>query len=386
IPWVSFVIVPLVLLAMVVWPLSHSGLGHTAFEWLVSLAMSAAEWLMQLLSFLADKVNDFSTVLQPSWFGLGMAVIASVILLLPRGLRLQAPAIVLMLPLLLPANPANANLFRLEVLDAGQGTALLLQTRSHLLLYDSGPGSGPLSSHETQAQPDHDTGTNEQTSYDLVDSVIHPAVLAQGFAKPDRIIISHGDMDHAGGLASLKKKYASVPVYASLRTPLPGVLPCNDELEWNWQESRFRVLHPSPYLPYLGNDSSCVLEVDAGQFKTLLAGDISSRVEKRLAGRDLDISRILLVPHHGSRSSSSPELLHATVPELAIATAGIGNRFDFPRDDVRRRYLEAGIRFLSTDQCGAIRLEAEGDGPLALSSARRVRAAPWRWPAGNQCP
>jgi competence protein ComEC len=365
IPWVSFVVVPLVLLAIVVWPISEF-----AFYGLVRLAAQAADALMWLLGPLSASVQEFSTVLQPSFWNLLPAIVAAVLLLLPRGLRLQAPALLLMLPLLLPASPAAAQRFVMEVLDAGQGTALLLQTGSQLLLYDSGPGSN----------------LEDASGYDLVSSVIHPAVLANGHAAPDRIVISHGDLDHAGGLASLREKYPRVPVFANLRNPLPGVLPCHDTLGWQWSQSRVQALHPSAFLPYLGNDSSCVVEVDAGRFKTLLAGDISSNVEKRLVARGLGVNRILLVPHHGSRSSSSGELLHATLPELAIATAGIGNRFDFPRQEVRQRYSDAGIRFISTDQCGAIRLEAEGDGPLELSSARRVRAAPWRWPAGDECP
>ncbi len=365
IPWVSFVVVPLVLLAIVAWPVSEF-----VFVGLVRLAAQAADALMWLLGPLSASVQEFSTVLQPSFWSLLPAIVGAVMLLMPRGLRLQAPALLLMLPLLLPASPAPAQRFVMEVLDAGQGTALLMQTGSHLLLYDSGPGSN----------------LEDASGYDLVGSVIHPAVLANGHAAPHRIVISHGDLDHAGGLASLRKQYPRVPVYANLRNPLPGIQPCHDTLEWQWSRSRVEVLHPSAFLPYLGNDSSCVLEVDAGRFKTLLAGDISTSVEKRLVAQGLGVNRILLVPHHGSRSSSSQELLHATVPELAIATAGIGNRFDFPRQEVRQRYVDAGIRFLSTDRCGAIRLEAEGDGPLELSSARRVRAAPWRWPAGDECP
>jgi competence protein ComEC len=259
-----------------------------------------------------------------------------------------------------------AHKLQLDVLDVGQGTALLLQTGSGLLLYDSGPGDG--------------AGNN------LVASVIHPAVLASGYSRPDRIIISHADLDHAGGLASLQEHYPFVPVFASLPQPKPGIDPCDDSLSWSWQQSYFRVLHPSPYLPYQGNDSSCVLDVNAGQFKLLFTGDISSKVERRLLGRKLDVYRILLVPHHGSRSSSDPELLHVTVPELAIATAGVGNRFGFPRPEVKQRFADAGVNLLSTDQCGAIRLKMDGDGPIQLHSARRQRAAPWRWPAGQECP
>jgi len=361
IPWVSFVVVPMVLLSLVIWPMHDP-----TFSWLINAAGHASDWLMLLLQAMAIAVQDHSTVLQPSWPSLLLAMVAGGLILMPRGLRLQAPAALLILPLLLPAQPVAANRLQMDVLDVGQGTALLLQTGSKLLLYDSGPGDGE--------------------GGDLFSSVIYPAILTSGFAQPDRIIISHADLDHAGGLASLQDRFPDVPLYASLPQKVSNILPCDDGLAWSWQNSRFKVLHPSPYLPYKGNDSSCVLDIDAGQFRLLLSGDISTQVERRLLNRGLGVYRILLVPHHGSRSSSAPELLNTTIPELAIATAGIGNRFGFPRPEVRQRYADAGIRLISTDQCGAIRMEAEQDGALQLRSARLERKAPWRWPAGPDCP
>ncbi|HKX55289.1 MAG TPA: DNA internalization-related competence protein ComEC/Rec2, partial [Xanthomonadales bacterium] len=242
IPWVSFVVVPLVLLAMVLWPVSPFLFGG-----LVTLANQTAGLLMWLLAEMAAWVQDYSTVLQPSWLSLALAVLAAVLLLLPRGLRVHAPAALLMLPLLLPASPVAANRVRMEVLDAGQGTALLLQAGSHLLLYDSGPGSSPGRAAGNTSENEPGDKAVDAAAYDLVDSVIHPAILANGFSRPDRIVISHGDLDHAGGLASLQQKYASIPIFASLAEPLAGVLACTDELSWIWQGSRFRVLHPSPY-------------------------------------------------------------------------------------------------------------------------------------------
>lgn len=361
IPWVSFVVVPLVLLALVFWPVEP-----VLFRVLINAAAHTGDWLMWLLGSLAQAVQDYSSVLQPGWYSLIPAIIAAGLILLPRGLRVQAPAVLLLLPLYLPAQPVAANKLQLDVLDVGQGTALLLQTGSGLLLYDSGPGDG--------------------MGLDLVNSVVHPAVLASGHSQPDRIIISHADLDHAGGLASLQEHYPAVPVFASLPQPKPGIEPCDDSQSWSWQTSHFRVLHPSPFLSYQGNDSSCVLDIDSGRFKVLFTGDISSKVERILLNRTLDAYRILLVPHHGSRWSSDPDLLHAVMPEWAIATAGAGNRFGFPRPEVKQRYADAGIKLLSTDQCGAIRLEIEGDGAISVQSARRHRSAPWRWPAGKECP
>jgi competence protein ComEC len=365
IPWVSFLVVPLVLLALVMAPL-----WPAAFDTLVNLAARACDGMMSVLRVLAAPAADFSSVLQPGWSSLLLAILAALILLLPRGLRMQAPALLLFVPLLLPAQPAGAGNLQLDVLDAGQGTALLLQTGGKLLLYDSGPGDNE----------------GEVAGHDLVDSVITPAVLATGRRRPDRVIISHGDLDHAGGMASLQGRYPGVPMHASLPETVAGIEPCDDTLAWSWQGSEFRVLHPSPWLPYRGNDSSCVLDVNAGTYKLLLSGDISSQVERRLLRRQLDVYRVLLVPHHGSKSSSDPALLHASIPEWAFATAGAGNRFGFPRAEVKQRYRDAGIALYSTDQCGALRLRILADGSTSLQSARRVRQAPWRWPAGPDCP
>jgi competence protein ComEC len=369
IPWVSFLVVPLVLLALLLALVIAPG-WNTGFDGLVNFAAQACDWMMTVLEALAAPAADFSSVLQPSWPSLLLAILAALLLLLPRGLRLQFPALLLFIPLLLPAQPVGAGNLQLDVLDAGQGTALLLQTGGKMLLYDSGPGDN----------------AGELTGHDLVDSVIAPAVLATGHRQPHRIVISHGDLDHAGGMASLQSRYPGVPTYASLPEPVAGIAPCDDTLAWDWQGNEFQVLHPSPWLPYRGNDSSCVLDINAGSYKLLFTGDISSQVERRLLRRRLDVYRILLVPHHGSKSSSDPALLRASIPEWAFATAGAGNRFGFPRAEVKQRYEDAGIALYSTDQCGALQLRIDSDGTSSLQSARRVRHAPWRWPAGAGCP
>jgi competence protein ComEC len=162
---------------------------------------------------------------------------------------------------------------------------------------------------------------------------------------------------------------------------------CRAPLAWAWQDTVLRVLHPSPGLPYRGNDSSCVLEVERGGRRILLSGDISATVEARLLRGGLLLpSEVLLVPHHGSLTSSSPGLIEAVRPRLAVATAGLGNRFGFPRAEVRRRYERAGVPFWSTGDCGALRIVLSGDGSLAATSARLRRPAIWRWPAAARCP
>jgi competence protein ComEC len=117
-----------------------------------------------------------------------------------------------------------------------------------------------------------------------------------------------------------------------------------------------------------------------------LSGDISAAVEARLLLEGVNPARLLLVPHHGSRSSSSAAFLEALAPELAVGTASLGNRFGFPRPEIRRRYETAGISFWSTGECGALRIVVHADGGLVADSARLRRPAVWRWPAAKGCP
>ena len=255
---------------------------------------------------------------------------------------------------------------RLDVLDAGQGSAVLLATEDRLLLYDAGPGDG--------------------ADYNRVASVIEPAIRQLGRRAPDRIVVSHGDLDHAGGLPALQERYPRTPVLASLPHSREGIAACHDALGWDWDGAEFRVLHPSRYLRYLGNDASCVVSIRRATQTVLLPGDISQVVESRIAGRGLEPHAVLLVPHHGSSTSSSPELLATVRARIAIATAALGNRFGFPRADVRERFRAAGVPLWATGECGALRVEFDAHGSIEATSARRARAAPWRWPAGPDCP
>ncbi len=255
---------------------------------------------------------------------------------------------------------------RVEVLDAGQGTAVIVSAARRTLLYDTGPGDGDY--------------------FDLVNSIIAPALDRLGSRAPDRVVISHGDLDHAGGLRSVKERYPDAVYYANLPEQSGRLNRCVVPLEWRWHDVAFRVLHPTPALPYLGNDSSCVIEVRTKNNSLLLSGDISTTVEARLIEAGIDSQQLLLVPHHGSKTSSSNDFVRQIRPRIAIATASLGNRFDFPRPEVKQRYEAGGARFWSTGECGAIRLVLEPDGALTARSARNSRDRIWRWPAAKDCP
>jgi competence protein ComEC len=361
VPWVSFIMVPLILLGLVLMPCSTS-LSTLAFQF----AAASSKYLLLVLDWLAALPASAIALPQPSFWALAVASLGGLMLLLPRGLPHRWLGLGLLLPLLLPVPRPSAGSLRVDVLDVGQGTAVLLGSERHLLVYDSGPGDGG--------------------EFNLVDQVLVPAILQSGYRSPDRIIISHGDLDHAGGLHRLRKLFPLAQVHANLGSEPGEQSQCTRGLEWTWDDIRFQVLHPSPYLPYLHNDSSCVLSISLGSSSLLLPGDISTVIEDRLVRQGIGRHQVLLVPHHGSKSSSGAEFLARLQSRIAVATTGLGNRFGFPRPEIRQRYRNLGIALWATDACGAIRVELAADGSMRTQSARRARPAPWRWPPAGLCP
>jgi len=362
IPVVSFGVVPFVLAGVAALWVSAP---LAALAW--SLAGSIAGVLLDFLEIMASLQGEMTVLVAPSLAGALLALLGALLLLLPRGMPGRWCGAFLLAPLFLPAaQRTDATWLDTEILDVGQGTAVLLRTGGRTLLYDSGPGDG--------------------AGRDLVSSVIAPAINRRGGRPPDRVVISHGDQDHAGGLWSLRARYPTATFNANLPSPQPGVDPCLAPMSWTWQAAVFRVLHPSGTLPYLGNDSSCVIAIERNGGHLLLSGDISEAIEARLLLEGVKPAQLLLVPHHGSRSSSSPAFLEAIGPELAVATASLGNRFGFPKPEIRRRYQTAGIPIWSTGECGALRIVVDADGRLMADSARLRRPAVWRWPAAKGCP
>jgi len=367
IPWVSLAVVPPTLVGVTMLAISSEIAGI-----LLSLAGKAALALFAFLEFLSQLQGTMPVLPPPGILAVLLASIGGFLMLLPRGMSWRWMGPFLMLPLFLPLDSRTDNgSLLVEILDAGQGTAVLLSTVDRTLLYDSGPGDG----HEQN----------------LVNTVIRPALAGLGQAAPERIVISHGDLDHAGGMKTLAGHYPQAQWNVNLPQQPWEYGPCRSGLRWKWSGFEFEALHPSGGLPYLGNDSSCVLSVrrttaSGWAGSVLLAGDISSAVEHRLAGVALGRHRILLVPHHGSMTSSSQEFIARVRPQLAIATTGLGNRFGFPRSEIVERYIAAGTEFWSSGACGAIRIRLAADGGIHTESARRKRKRIWRWPAARECP
>ncbi len=362
IPWVSLTIVPLTLTGVTLMLVSD-GLATLV----LGMAAQASLTLLAFLEFAAQLQGSLPLFPAPGVVPLLIASLGGILMLMPAALHLRWLGPFLMLPLFFPPGlRTESGSLLIEALDVGQGTSVLLSTPEHTLLYDSGPGDGD--------------------GHDLVNSVITPALISLGRGAPERIVISHGDLDHAGGIKSLERRYPDAQWNVNLSVQPQAYGRCLAGLHWNWDEFDFEVLHPSSGLPYLGNDSSCVLSVRGKPGSVLLTGDISMAVEKRLSSTSLDPYRVLLVPHHGSSGSSGSEFIAGVQAQIAIATTGLGNRFGFPREDVKQRYSAAGVKFWSSGDCGALRILMTGDGMIHASSARRQRNRIWRWPAADECP
>ncbi len=353
IPWVTLLVTPVALLGALLPPV-----------WTV------AAWAVQALTLLMAWLASFPfavwTVAAAAPWAAAAGMAGALLAVLPLPWRLRAAALPLMLPLLWPAPPTPAQgQFDAVVADVGQGTAVLLRTRSHVLLYDTGP----------QYSRDSDAGAR----------VLLPLLRARGESRIDLLVLSHRDIDHVGGAASLLSGAKVAAISSSLEAghPLSLRAPhqrCEDGQSWSWDGVHFEILHPtseehaSARKP---NAVSCVLRATDAQGRSLLlTGDIEAAQEAALLQRHgaALASTWLLVPHHGSRSSSTTAFLQAVKPHTALVQAGHRSRFGHPAPDVLRRYEEHGIRVERSDQCGAWQWR---DGQALCTRDQRRRY--WHW-------
>lgn len=359
VPWASILVVPIALLGALL-ELFVQGAGNWLFQ------LSA--WMMQLLWWVMEPVAGWHGSLvylpAPSLLAFAAALLGAFWLLLPRGMPGKPLALVLFLPLLFPALPKpESGTVELSVLDVGQGLSVLVRTRNHTILYDAGPAfPGGL-----------DMGT----------AAVVPAMRALGVGALDLLLVSHADNDHSGGAAAVKRAYSPLQTLVSRQQPEADESACESGMEWNFDGVRLRLLHPPEHFPYLANESSCVLRVEVdGVGLALLPGDIGKLIEQRLVREQSEYlpATVLVLPHHGSRTSSSEGFIEAVSPQFGLIGAGHRNRYGLPREDVLDRYRERDIELHNTAHTGAIHLHIAAEGVRELRFERALRPALWREP------
>ena len=337
IPWVTLVVTPLALLGVV-----------------LPLLWDAAAMAVQLLGHYLHWLASFSwatytAAVPPLWAGVAGVVGGALLAMrLPWSLRLLGLPLVLPLALWLPHRPAPGT-FELLAADIGQGNAVLVRTASHTLVYDTGP----------RLSRESDAGNR----------VLVPLLRAMD-EKVDLVMLSHRDIDHTGGAPAVLAMQPQARLTGSLEDGHPLLAlrqhtRCTAGQRWDWDGVIFEVLHPraTDYSATAkSNALSCVLRItgaaapqgDPARHIALLVGDIEQPQEARLVQSGVSLrAGLLLVPHHGSKTSSSAVFLDAVQPQIALVQAGYRNRFGHPAPEVLARYLQRGVQMFDSPRCGA---------------------------------
>ena len=332
IPWVTLLVTPLAMLGVFWAPF------WDAAAWTISLLTLFLQWLA------GWSLASISVAAAPLWCAVA-GVVGGALLALRLPVHWRALGVPLLLPVLLwqPLRPAPGQ-FDLLGADIGQGNAVIVRTASHSLVYDTGP----------RFSRESDAGHR----------VLVPLLRALG-ERIDLLVLSHRDLDHIGGAPAVLAMQPQAGLLSSIEDghELQSVRPstrCVAGQRWRWDAVDFEILHPaaSDYDTALkSNAMSCVLRISNGVQTALLAGDLESPQEGRLVGDALQAEKLkadfLLVPHHGSKTSSSAVFLDAVQPQVALAQAGYRNRFGHPVASVMTRYSERGIRVQKSPTCGA---------------------------------
>ena len=363
IPVVSLAVVPLVLIGMLA---PFDAILHLAHA-LMAGCMFVLEWLSALPSAVWQQHA-------PLAWTVVVALVGTLWMLTPRGFPARALGIFALLPMVLvvPTGPPEGAA-RLTVLDVGHGLSVAVQTHSHALLYDAGPEYGP--------------------GADAGNRVVVPFLRAAGVARLDGFVVTHDDADHTGGALSVLQ---AMPV-AWLMSSLPDLDPllfqadapamrCRAGLAWVWDDVRFEVLHPAASMYGAGgvkdNDRSCVLKIATAAASILLPADIELRSEDSLVATEAAAlpADVLVVPHQGSRTSSSPAFVEAVGARAVVFPAGYRNRYGHPHEDVVGRYRRSGATLYRTDEDGAVRVELPRSGRARLERHRDVYRRYWHDP------
>jgi len=363
IPMIGFIIVPLLLLASII-----SFVSIEASVWVFTQVSELMSWLWVLLTWLAKFPFASWQHVSAPMLQSGLAILGVIVLLLPRGFPMRYSGLIFCLPLLLYQTPKpKPGEFWVDVIDVGQGLSVLVRTTDKSLLYD--------------------TGAKFSERFDIGRRVVVPYLKTMGLQQLNQLIISHGDNDHAGGANSILEMIAVQnllvePQMVGRKKRFNGLAKaCKKGLKWQWNGVYFSIIHPGKAYKK-SNNRSCVIKVWNKGYSLLLSGDIEARAENQLLQYNAHTlqSDILLVPHHGSNTSSSRAWLKKVAPQLAIVSAGYKNRFKHPTKKVLARYKGLGIQVLNTANHGMIQLKIPAslnNGPIEFDLQRKVSLHYW---------
>jgi len=354
IPAFSLLILPAVLLGTTIAVLAPAA---SAPVWRLLGRILDGTWT--ILEWIAAwPAVSFAPALQPAVLMAGAGLLAFGAMLVPqRGLFIAA-AVLLIALVCGRAEPVEPGAFTLSVIDVGQGLAAVVETSDHVLLFDSGPQwrGGTVAARVS----------------------LLPYLRSRGVRRIDRLVLSHDDQDHAGGARLIA---GAIAVEHTLASPGSGSAAggtCTRGATWAWDGVTFRVVHPPSAFEGSDNDRSCAVHITGAGGTVLLLADPEADAESALVGQAI-AADVVLIPHHGSASSSSPALVAAVSARIAIASAGFGNRWGMPRADVVARWRAAGTAVIDTAGQGAVRVRVPPvAGSIEIETERRDHPHWWR--------
>ena len=363
-PLANMVIVPLT--AFLVLPCSLITIASLMLNEPIALfSIQVANLLFEMLW----QINDWFASYAIRWFHhidnltalFALTGILLFIVLRKKLVRWLALSLLLpLLPFFSTPSPLPSGAFKVVFFDVGQGLSVLVRTRRHTLVYDTGP--------------------YYRSGFNTMDSVVLPYLRARRIDTIDTLVVSHADNDHAGGAKVLMRHISPHRLLGGEPLAVDGrpFERCVQGQSWVWDDVRFEILYPKSDAIYEGNNASCVLRISNRRHSLLLTADIEKAGERILSQHPLLPSDVILVPHHGSRTSSTPELISAASPLLAVVTSGYRNRFGLPRADIVDRYYQRGIQILDTAKAGALIFDFPPDQNFDLRSYRMHEQRYWR--------
>jgi len=334
IPTFSFIVTPISLLGALFSIAEITTLAQLCFE--------IADKTLSLLAVFLQQISDLSFnrlhFMPASILDLFILMTGACLLILPRGLKLRRAALLLIaIPIFASQTNIPSKTALIDVLDVGQGLSVIVRTENHTLIYD--------------------TGSQSPSGFNMGDAALVPFLIANQVNNIDTIIISHGDNDHIGGLQAIMSNFTIGKILSSVPNKIPRAAEhCHSGQSWIWDGVRFDILSPTSDTSFAGNNASCVLKISTADASLLLTGDIEKKAEKALLKNNtinLD-AEVVLIPHHGSKTSSTEAFIGAISPAIAISSAGYRNPYKHPATEIVERYKENGVVVFDTSCSGQL--------------------------------
>ena len=334
VPYVSFLLLPVLLLGQLLFLIGIEA-SHYLFV-TTDYLLEGLQWWLQICAEMPFAAIQF----HPTIFGVILFELGLLLFIQPRGFPVRLLSLVFVSALFLIRDDVlSAGQMHVTMLDVGQGSAVVVETKNHTLVYDTGP--------------------KYASGFNTGAAVVLPFLKTRNIKRINQLVVSHNDNDHAGGAQSvLAAKVVENLMISNDKNKYSfnAINYCRQGDEWIWDDVKFQILHPPKHWLSSSNNRSCVLQITHSAGSILLVGDIEEAVERRLTAQygDKLRSRLLLVPHHGSSSSSSRRFLARVRPQTAVFSVGYRNRYGFPHANITARYQSIGAELVDTIREGAV--------------------------------